>query len=138
MVKEIIKDIEFLTKPSEDFDLDKDQEVVVDLIDTANSFGLKCAGLAAVQIGCHKRAIAVRVNESLVQVMINPVIFSKKDPYVSTEGCLSLEGERQVKRFRNIKVAYKTPLGKSVIKEYTGYLARVIQHEVDHLKGILI
>ena len=138
MIREIVKDEEFLTKKSEPFDFDKDLGIVDDLLDTAKSFGLRCAGLAAVQIGYHKKAIVVRANETTLIPMIDPVIFSKKEPYTSTEGCLSLEGERQVKRFRTIKVAYKTPSYRSVIKEYTGYMAKVIQHEVDHLNGILI
>ena len=138
MVREIVKDEEFLTKKSEPFDFDKDLGIVDDLLDTAKSFGLRCAGLAAVQIGYHKNAIVVRANETTLIPMIDPVIFSKKEPYISTEGCLSLEGERPVRRFRTIKVAYKTPSYKSVIKEYTGYMAKVIQHEVDHLNGILI
>ena len=138
MIREIVKDSEFLSRKSEPFDFDNDQNIIDDLVDTATSFGLRCAGLAAVQIGYHKKAIVVRVNEKTVVPMIDPVIFSKKEPYISTEGCLSLDGERQVKRFRTIKVAYKTPSYKSVIKEYTGYMAKVIQHEVDHLNGILI
>lgn len=138
MIKEIVKDEEFLTKKSEPFDFDNDLGIVDDLLDTAKSFGLRCAGLAAVQIGYHKKAIVIRASETTLIPMIDPVIFSKKEPYISTEGCLSLEGERQVRRFRTIKVAYKTPSYKSVIKEYTGYMAKVIQHEVDHLNGILI
>jgi peptide deformylase len=138
VVKEIVKDETFLSQKSEPFEFDKDKHIIEDLINTASSFGLKCAGLAAVQIGYLKRAIVVRVNEDLLLAMVNPVIFMKKDPYTSVESCLSLEGEREVKRFRSIKLAYKTPSGKSVIKEYTGYLAKVIQHEVDHLNGVLI
>jgi peptide deformylase len=138
MVREIVKDEEFLTKKSEPFDFDKDLGIVDDLLDTAKSFGLRCAGLAAVQIGYHKRALVVRLNENTVWPMIDPVIFSKSEPYTSVEGCLSLDGEREVKRYRRIKVCYKTPSYKSVIKEFNGYLAKVIQHEVDHLNGILI
>ena len=84
MIREIVKDGEFLTKKSEPFDFDKDLGIVDDLVDTATSFGLRCAGLAAVQIGYHKKAIVVRVNEKTVVPMIDPVIFSKKQPYIST------------------------------------------------------
>ena len=138
MVKDIIRDEAFLSQKSEEFNFEKDQGVITDLLDTAESFGLKCAGLAAVQIGKPVKAIVVRVNETLLMPMVNPAIFMKKEPYTSTEGCLSLDGERQVKRFRVIKVAYKSHTGKAFIKEFKGYMAKVIQHEVDHLHGILI
>ena len=72
--------------------------------------------------------------------MLNPVIFWKdlKSKYNAVEGCLSLDGEREVKRFRRIKVKYTNENGITIIKQFNGYQAQIIQHEVDHLNGILI
>ena len=138
MIREIVKDLDFLSQKSLPFDFINDKDVIADLLDTANSFGLRCAGLASIQIGRPVRAVVVRSSETSFMVLINPTIFSRKDPYTSTEGCLSLEGERQVTRYRTIKVSYYNSAGKMVLKEFRGFLAKAIQHEVDHLNGVLI
>ena len=72
--------------------------------------------------------------------MLNPVIFWKdlKSKYNAIEGCLSLDGERETKRFRRIKVKYINESCATIIKQFDGYQAQIIQHEVDHLNGILI
>lgn len=139
MIKEIVKDVEFLKQKSEDFDFETDKDLIQDLLDTAEHHGVNCAGLAAPQIGIHKRAIVVLTNTGF-KLMLNPVIFWKdlKSKYNAVEGCLSLDGEREVKRFRRIKVKYTNENGITIIKQFDGYQAQIIQHEVDHLNGILI
>ena len=59
MIKEIVKDVEFLKPKSEDFNLKTDKDLIQDLLDTANHHAPNCVGLAAPQIGVHKRAIVV-------------------------------------------------------------------------------
>ena len=139
MIKEIVKDIDFLKQKSEDFSFETDKDLIQDLLDTAEHHGTNCVGLAAPQIGTHKRAIVVLTNAGF-KPMLNPVIFWKdlKSKYNAIEGCLSLDGERETKRFCRIKVKYTNENGITIIKQFDGYQAQIIQHEVDHLNGILI
>lgn len=139
MIKEIVKDLDFLSQKSEDFSFETDKDLIQDLLDTANKHKPNCVGLAAPQIGVHKRAIVVLINTGF-KPMLNPIIFWKdlKSRYSTVEGCLSLDGERETKRFRRIKVKYTNENGVTIIKQFDGYQAQIIQHEVDHLNGILI
>jgi len=71
-------------------------------------------------------------------VMYNPVIVKKDTPYETEEGCLSLEGVRKTIRYQNIEVEYLDGSWKKHCKAYSGWIAQVIQHEVDHLEGRII
>jgi len=70
--------------------------------------------------------------------MYNPVILKKSDPFQTEEGCLSLPGTRPTKRWRSIKVQYQNEKFQTRIKTFTGWTAQIIQHEIDHLNGVLI
>ncbi|MBQ8400334.1 MAG: peptide deformylase, partial [Clostridia bacterium] len=70
--------------------------------------------------------------------MYNPVILKKEKPYETEEGCLSLTGVRKTKRYRTIRVQYQNEKMQIRIKTFTGWTAQIIQHEVDHLDGIII
>ena len=137
-VKAIIKDPSFITQKSEPFIFGKDDHIIQDLLDTAEAHKENCAGLAAVQIGYLKRVILVKQDKQFIP-FINPVII-KHSPnwYYTMEGCLSLDGQRNVKRYRSIMVSYMTLNGKKHTKQFDGFVAEIIQHEVDHLKGVLI
>lgn len=138
MVREIIKDENILTQKSEKVELAEAKEIVSDLLDTAKAHIDNCAGLAAPQIGVLKKVIVVNINGSFYP-MINPVILKKiGNQFNSTEGCLSLEGERTVKRYKAAMVNYQDVTGKKLTKTFTGFIATIIQHEVDHLNGKLI
>lgn len=138
MVKEIVKDVNVLTQKSEKVELNEAIEIVVDLLDTANQHVDHCAGLAAPQIGVLKKVIVVKA-DSAFYPMINPVILKKiGNQFNSVEGCLSLEGERTVKRSKSVMVTYQDISGKKLTKTFTGFIATIIQHEVDHLNGKLI
>ena len=90
MVKEIIKDEEFLTQKSEAVTFEEAQEIITDLLDTANYHIDNCCGLAAPQIGVHKRVVVIR-NGNTFFPMINPVVIKKDGrKFVNNEGCLSL------------------------------------------------
>jgi peptide deformylase len=71
--------------------------------------------------------------------MINPeIIWQGEETCLGEEGCLSVRETRaQVSRAERLKVRYLNQLGSSVEAEYSGFVARIIQHEVDHLNGIL-
>ena len=71
-------------------------------------------------------------------VMFNPVLLKKDTPYETEEGCLSLEGTRKCKRYRQITVEYQDIHLKKQRQDYSGWIAQIIQHECDHLQGILI
>lgn len=139
MVKEIVKDINVLTQKSEKVDLFDARDIVIDLIDTAVHHIDHCVGLAAPQIGILKKVIVIKL-DGFFYPMINPVILKKfGNQFNSTEGCLSLEGERTVKRYKSVMINYQDAYtGKKLTKTFSGFTATIIQHEVDHLNGKLI
>lgn len=139
MVKEIVKDLKILSQKSERFNRKGSETLISDMVETANHHIDRCVGLAAIQIGIPKRVIVVKMGDGKFKPFINPVIIWKgTQTYTATEGCLSLDGERQVKRYKQIRVAYENVQGKTKVENFSGFLAEVIQHEVDHLNGILI
>lgn len=106
-------------------------------------------GLAAPQVGHNLRLTVIeyrprkgeRAHDAIpLLVLINPKIISKSDEQdVVEEGCLSLPGiEVEVPRSIRIKVRAQSPDGETVQFRATGLLARIIQHELDHLDGKLI
>ncbi len=136
MVKEIVKDSVFLARRSEPAGAE-DLEVCVDLRDTLAAHAEGCVGMAANMIGVSKRII-VFDNEGVPAVMLNPEILKASEPYTAEEGCLSLDGTRQTRRYRNIKVRYMNERLQVRIKTYRGFTAQIIQHEIDHCNGVLI
>ena len=77
-------------------------------------------------------------DEGKIVVMLNPEIIKKSQIYSAKEGCLSLSGQRETKRYRSIKVRYLDMQMKIKIKTFKDFTAQVIQHEIDHCDGILI
>ena len=136
MIKSIFHDPLFLAQKSLPA-TPADAAVAQDLLDTLASHADGCVGMAANMIGVSKRIIAVEAEEGYL-VLFNPVILKKTGAYEAEEGCLSLEGVRKTRRWQIIKVQYQTPEGKPRIKNFTGWTAQIIQHEVDHCDGILI
>lgn len=95
------------------------------------------AGLAAPQIGILRRLIVMDCGAGLVE-LINPEILEMSGEETGPEGCLSYPGYYGfVKRAAAVKVRTLNRQGESVTMEAQGYLARCIQHEVDHLNGVL-
>ena len=136
MIKEIVKDIVFLEQKSELATKD-DIEVVNDLIDTLRANLDSCVGMAANMIGVKKNIIVFAMGEMIVP-MINPVIIKKENSYITEESCLSLEGFRQTKRYETIEVEYLDKNFKKQKNTFHGFVAQIIQHEVDHCNGIII
>ena len=98
-------------------------------------------GLAATQVGTLNRVLVYRVQpESAVNALINPVIeWRGKETEVMEEGCLSLPGVVvDVERPVHVRVSARDEDGEPIEIEASGLEARVIQHEVDHLDGVLI
>lgn len=136
MVKPIMKDIFFLNQKSEPA-TKADMQVVQDLLDTLKANEAGCVGLAANMIGVKKRIIAVSMGFVNV-AMLNPVITKKSGAYETEEGCLSLTGVRKTTRYQEIEVEYFDQSWKKHKQKYTGWIAQIIQHECDHLEGIII
>ena len=141
MVKAIVRDPLFLAQKSVPA-TEADKQVVQDLLDTLRANLDRCVGMAANMIGVRKRIIAF-FDESgrapTYTVMLNPEIIKKDGAYDTEEGCLSLlGGPRKCKRYKTIKVQYQTLKMQTRTKNFTGWTAQIIQHEVDHCNGILI
>ena len=136
MVGEIMRDQFFLSRKSLPA-THEDLAVADDLLETLQANRDRCVGMAANMIGINKRIIAFD-NEGQYMVMFNPEILKQSGPFETEEGCLSLDGTRRTKRFRSIKVRYQTREFQTRIKTFTGWTAQIIQHEIDHLEGIII
>ena len=136
MIQEICKDERFLAQKAEPATPD-DLPIAQDLIDTLAAHKDGCVGMAANMIGVNKRII-IFDNEGAYQVMFNPVIVKQSGPYQTEEGCLSLSGRRQTKRWKSIKVQWQNETFQTRRKTFTGWTAEIIQHEIDHCDGILI
>ena len=136
MVREICKDEAFLAQKAEPATAD-DLVVAQDLLDTLAAHKEGCVGMAANMIGVNKRII-VFDNEGEYTLMFNPVIVRKSGPYEAQEGCLSLSGQRKTKRYQEIEVAFQDADFQPRRQVYTGWIAQIIQHEIDHCNGILI
>jgi peptide deformylase len=98
-------------------------------------------GLAATQVGVPHRLLVYRVEQDApVNALVNPVIeFSSEDEESAEEGCLSLPAVHvEVERPIFVRVRAKDEHGDEVLVEASGLEARVIQHEIDHLDGVLI
>ncbi len=96
-------------------------------------------GLAAPQIGISKKVIlAFKEDEDKFIELINPEIISINGEECGEEGCLSVPGKiGLVKRAKNIVVTGQNAKGELIQYEATGMFARILQHEIDHLNGIL-
>lgn len=136
MVKEIVKDVMFLSQKAEKA-TEKDKYIATDLLDTLKANKDRCVGLAANMIGYNKAIICV--SGGLYDfVMINPIITNKSGEYQTEEGCLSLIGERKCKRYKEIEVDYLDMNFNKQHGKYTEFVAEIIQHEIDHTNGIII
>lgn len=137
MIKNIIKDQFILSQKSLPASLE-DRDIIIDLQDTLEANKERCVGMAANMIGYLKNIIIFYDNDEQV-IMINPTIIkTSKESYLTKEGCLSHQGEKEVRRFYSIKVDYLDKDGKKKIKTYKDFTAQIIQHEIDHCQGILI
>ncbi len=111
---------------------------MTETMDKANGMGL-----AAPQVGVNKRLVIVLLNydtdHEMIMPLVNPKILSFSDEInVSEEGCLSLPGiYKPVKRSNHIRVKFMDLKGNQQILELDDMNARVVQHEIDHLDGIL-
>ena len=136
MIRPIVHDPIRLSRPSEPAAA-ADLPAAQDLLDTflANRSG--CVGMAANMIGVQKRIIVFELfGEPLL--MLNPSVIAKKGAYRTTEGCLSLPGQKETERFRQITVRYQDVSFCWQTKQLSGFPSQIAQHEIDHCNGVLI
>lgn len=136
MIKNIIKKEELLKIKSSDANTN-DKYIIDELIDTLKFNSLHCVGMAANMIGYHKNIIVFYDNNK-INVMVNPKIISKSGEYKTLEGCLSLDGVRPAIRYKNIKVSYLDENFNTRTKQFKDFTAQIIEHEINHLNGIII
>ena len=136
MVKPIMRDAFFLNQKSEDA-TKVDLPIAQDLEDTLKANRDRCVGMAANMIGYRKKIIIVATGLADI-IMINPVITAKSEPYEAEEGCLSLPGTRKTTRYKRITVRYLDKKFAEHTQSFSGYIAQIIQHEIDHFSGKLI
>lgn len=112
------------------------QKLIDDMIETMQkSYG---AGLAAPQVGKLLRIIAIEMPEEEPFALINPEIVKKSGERVCTEGCLSLPGYRaEIKRAESVTCKGLDRHGKAVRIKAKDLLAQALEHEIDHLNGVL-
>jgi peptide deformylase len=95
------------------------------------------AGLAAPQVGILRRMIVMDCGEGLIE-LINPEVIEMNGEQMGTEACLSFPGYLgYVKRANQVKIKSLNRKGEQIIIGGEGYLARCMQHEIDHLNGVL-
>ena len=136
MIKQVVKDVIFLGQRSDEA-TKADLSVADDLRDTLAANREHCVGMAANMIGVRKRIIIANMGMGDI-VMFNPVITKKDSPYETEESCLSLIGTRKTTRYKNIEVEYTDQQWNRKKQKYSGFIAQIIQHECDHLEGIII
>lgn len=136
MIRPIIRDVLFLGQRSEPAGRG-DSGVGRDLRDTLAAHRDRCVGMAANMIGLRKRVIIVNMGP-VDLVMYNPEIIRAEAPYEAEESCLSLEGTRRTTRYREIEVAWLDDGWRARRQRFSGWIAQIIQHEVDHLNGVII
>ena len=119
-------------------------EVAADVVETMESFG-HCVGLAAPQLDHLVRIVAVDVTghkrattQNGLLVLVNPVIVDADGAEVGREGCLSIPHlTANVRRATRIRVQATDPRGEAVSVDSEAFEARCLQHEIDHLDGLL-
>lgn len=137
MIREIVKDTFFLSQKSEPATR-QDQPGIQDLLDTVRANADRCVGMAANMIGERKTILVAQAGKDYL-VMVNPkIVDHSKQCYETEESCLSLTGQRPVKRYSVIVVEYLDRKFKRKKQTFRDFEAQIIQHEMDHFGGILI
>jgi peptide deformylase len=113
------------------------QKLIDDMIETMQDIG-GAAGLAAPQVGVPLQVIVAETPEDELVVLVNPEIVKKSGEYEVMEGCLSLPGYRgKIKRWESVTVKGRDRNGKEVRVKAEGLLAQALQHEIDHINGVV-
>ncbi|BBF42899.1 peptide deformylase [Lachnospiraceae bacterium KM106-2] len=137
MVREIVRDHEKLSLKAAEA-TKEDLWIIDDMIDTAKANEDICVGLGSNQIGENVRIIVVKVRKQFIP-LVNPVVTRRSmASYETEEACLSHDGTKKTTRYSTIEVEYRDRNFRKKKQSFNGFVAQVIQHEMDHLDGILI
>lgn len=113
------------------------KKLVSDMIETLHADPGR-VGLAAPQVGTPLRVIIIGIPEAEDIVIINPEIVRRKGERWINEGCLSIPGYvGQVKRSESVTVKGRDQTGKEIRIKAEGLLAQALEHEIDHINGVL-
>jgi peptide deformylase len=132
--------LEKTAKPITEFNTPELNQLVADMWETM--YAAKGVGLAAPQIGVGKQIsvidVSVGEDESKKIVIINPEIISRDGKQIGEEGCLSIPGFREpVTRANKVTVRAQDEKGEAIELSGEELLARALEHEIDHLKGVM-
>ncbi len=112
------------------------QSLINNMIETMRAYS--GVGLAASQIGVPLRVTVIEIPREEVITLINPEIVKRKGERIVEEGCLSIPGYKgEIKRSQTIKLRGQDRHGKEIRLKAEELLAQVLEHEIDHLNGIL-
>ena len=112
------------------------QRLIDNMLETMQQ--INGVGLAAPQVGVPLRVIVLRMPEEAPMVIINPEIVKRAGEQEVTEGCLSIPGYfGEIKRSAAVTVKGRNRQGKAIRVKATGLMAEVLEHEIDHLNGVL-
>lgn len=136
---EIVVDENELGVRSDEIDVRKSNKELRQIIAElqATILDKNITALSAPEIGYQKRLFTINFNGEL-RTFINPIITQVKGFELSKETCESIKGTYIRPRHNDIFVTYQTPLGKIENKELIGAAAKVFQHQIDHLDGLLL
>lgn len=113
----------------------KTQKLIQDMFDTM--YAVDGVGLAAPQVGVNVKLVVIDIGEGPL-TLINPEIKTATGEEIDVEGCLSVPGKQAyVRRAQAVMVEAFNEKGKPIRIEADGLFARCLQHEIDHLNGIL-
>lgn len=114
---------------------DQTRKLIEDMFDTM--YDAPGVGLAAPQVGISQRIIVIDVDDNPI-ALVNPEIIEARGTQLGEEGCLSIPNDRaKVERSAFVRVRGLNPEGRVVEIAGDDLLARALQHEIDHLEGIL-
>ena len=137
MIKDIVKDDARLVVKS--VEATKEELYIIDdMIDTAKANSDICVGLAANQIGEQVRIIIVKMGKQFIPLVNPKIVNHSNSTYEAEEACLSHTGTKVAKRYASIEVSYMDRHFRKKKQSFNGFVAQVIQHEMDHCDGILI
>ncbi len=109
------------------------QEMIMDMVTNRG------IGLAANQSGYNQRTFIIALPGGVEMCINHQIIWTSKDTYLNTEGCLSLPGNTyQVTRHEQVRLRWTNLLGHTQTRKFKGPQAACVQHEMDHLDGITI
>jgi len=138
-LRKLSEDVSLKELKSEEF-----EDFLNNLLHTAKTsedqVGIESGGISAPQVGVNKKAIYIfNYDTNEFELILNPIVQNiGSKTAIDIEGCLSVPNiEKNVERFKKIKVKYMDRDGKIIKRRFSGLNARVVQHEDDHLNGVL-